>query len=65
MRILSDGPTGHTLTYRGNKYDQQKWVRGSYPANLWLTYRGLRYRPAATELNASNNLIHWNRVQIA
>ena len=45
--IVADAPTEHVLTYRGNKYQQWTYKRGEYPANLWLTYRTVRYRPAS------------------
>lgn len=45
--IVRDRPTGYVLTYRGNKYDQWTHKRGEYPANMWLTYRNVRYRPAS------------------
>ena len=44
--IVPDKPTGHVLIYRGNKYEQWLYKRGEYPADLWLTYRNVRYRPA-------------------
>ena len=45
--IYPDKPTEHVLMYRGNKYQQWTHKRGEYPANLWLTYRTVRYRPAS------------------
>lgn len=63
-RLRADGPTGHVLTYRGQEYYQMRYVQTVYPANLWLTYRGLRYRPAKLQLDASNNVVDWNTVQI-
>lgn len=51
MRVISKGPTGVQLVWRGVAYAQQIWVQGQYPANLWLTYRGLRYRPAQISLS--------------
>lgn len=63
-RLRTAGCTGNILTYRGQEYFQMRYVRAQYPANMWLTYRGLRYRPAALQLNASNNVVDWNTVQI-
>ena len=45
--IVKDKPTEHVLTYRGNKYQQWTYKRAEYPANMWLTYRTVRYRPAS------------------
>ena len=45
--IVKDKPTENVLTYRGNKYQQFTYKRGEYPANMWLTYRTVRYRPAS------------------
>jgi len=44
--IVPDKATEHVLTYRGNKYQQLTYKRAEYPANMWLTYRTVRYRPA-------------------
>ena len=52
--IVKDKPTEHVLTYRGNKYQQWTHKRGEYPANLWLTYRTVRYRPASLKYLPSN-----------
>jgi len=52
--IIPDAPTEHVLTYRGNKYQQLTYKRGEYPANLWLTYRTVRYRPASLKYLPSN-----------
>ena len=35
--------------------------RKSYPADLWLTYRGVRYRPAALQLFVQNG--GWGKSQ--
>ena len=43
-------PTGKTLTYRGNDYEQCE-VLPSWPATQQLVYRSRRYRPAALMLN--------------
>ena len=61
-RLREAGFTGTVLTYRGKEYFQKYYKRALYPANMWLTYRGLRYRPAALQLNASNDLVDWNGV---
>ena len=45
--FVKDKPTERVLTYRGNKYQQFTYKRGDYPANMWLTYRTVRYRPAS------------------
>ena len=42
--------TGVELMWRGLPYLQMECASGPYPANLWLTYRGIRYRPAALAL---------------
>lgn len=63
-RLRTDGTTGKVLKYRGKEYYQMRYVQALYPANMWLTYRGLRYRPAALQLNASNNVVDWNTVEI-
>lgn len=42
--------TGITLMWRGLPYPQRECTCGPYPANLWLTYRGIKYRPAALAL---------------
>lgn len=63
-RLRTDGATGHVLTYRGREYYQMRYVQALYPANLWLTYRGLRYRPAALQLNAFKDTFDWNGVQV-
>ena len=44
--VTKDKPTGHTLTYRGHEYEQWTHKNAEYPANMWLTYRTIRYRPA-------------------
>ena len=40
-------PTGKTLLWRGVEYLQKECITGPFPANLWLTYRGKKYRPSA------------------
>lgn len=52
--IIPDVPTERVLTYRGNKYPQWTYKRGDYPANMWLTYRTVRYRPASLKYLPSN-----------
>lgn len=47
MAFMTCTPTGKTLTWRGLRYAQRLCIAGPYPANLWLTYRGKKYRPAA------------------
>ena len=39
--------TDKVLVYRGNYYRQQITKPSEYPANMWLTYRTVRYRPAS------------------
>ena len=61
--IYPDTPTETVLTYRGNKYQQWTYKRGEYPANLWLTYRTVRYRPASlkyspTEPQQEDDKVH-------
>ena len=64
-RLRTAGCTGNILTYRGQEYFQMRYVRSLYPAQMWLTYRGTRYRPAQLQLNSTDNLVDWNTVQIA
>ena len=45
--IVPDAPTEHVLTYRGNEYQQLTYKHAEYPANMWLIYRTVRYRPAS------------------
>lgn len=47
LMIVRDKPTEHVLRYRGKKYQQWIHKHGEYPANMWLTYRTVHYRPAS------------------
>ena len=47
MSYVTCTPTGRVLIFRGVEYQQRECLQGPYPANLWLTYRGKRYRPAS------------------
>lgn len=46
MAYMTCAPTGVQLVYRGLSYGQEECISGPFPANLWLTYRGVKYRPA-------------------
>ena len=46
MAYMTCTPTGIELMWRGLRYQQRDCVPGPFPANLWLTYRGIKYRPA-------------------
>lgn len=50
MAYMTCAPTGVELNWRGLRYQQRECISGPYPANLWLTYRGIKYRPARLAL---------------